>query len=102
MYKSTGFSVTGKPTLGSPVSVRFSPIRLASMAQATSIRTDKSGSKSRADETIFKGRILVHPESSIDNGDTVEIDSVRYEVNEVFPRYDMGGYLNHYQVDLEL
>lgn len=82
--------------------MRFTLIRLDLSSQPTSIRTDKSGSKARANEEVLNGRVLIHPEVKVSNGCKVNIHDQDYEVVSTLPRYEMSGILNHYQADIKL
>lgn len=97
----TGYTVTGVPTFGLPRPVGLSVIRDESMSQPTSIRTDKSGSQGRADEVVVKGRLLIENQVVPKIGDLVSFLSNTYRIDRVFPRLDMDGLVNHYQVDVE-
>lgn len=101
LYKpSKSYTVTGEAKLTDPVMVRLTPIRLETGFQQTSIRTDKSGSQSRAEESVFQGRVLIHPKYDVKPGDILEVSEIRYKVESIWPRYEMNGVLHHYQVDL--
>ena len=86
--------------MGEAVSIGFTPVRLESVVQPTSIRTDKSGSKSSADETVFLGRILIAPDVVPSEDDIIDLYGKQYRIESVFPRYELQGMLHHYQVDL--
>lgn len=82
--------------------MRFSVIRIRYQTRTTSVRTDQSGSQGRAEESVYDGRILVHPEVTPETGHKVLVHSVEFTVEEVQPRYDVNGMLMHWQVDLVL
>jgi len=96
------FSGTGKEIPSDPIPLRFSVIRLRNQSRETSVRTDQSGSQGRAAEDVYDGRILVHPEVEPQMNQCVKINGREYVIDEVQPRWDMAGNLNHYQVDLKL
>jgi len=96
----TGFSVTGEATYGRSRSVGLSVARIEKATQPTSIRTDKSGSQGRADESVVKGRLLIENRIAPLNGDLITVRGTAYEILDVYPRYDMDGLVNHYQVDI--
>lgn len=100
LYPVASYDVTGKVVLKDPIEIGIAPIRLDTTVQPTSIRTDKSGSKSRADEVIFQGRVLVHPKHTVQQGQIMEISGTRYRIVSVWPRYEMNQMLHHWQVDL--
>lgn len=96
----TGFDATGRPILDDGRKVGFSPIKIDHSVRQTSIRTDKSASKSRADEDVVDARLLVEPRAQLALGDILEFNGAQYRVVTIFPRYDMSGIVDHYQVDL--
>jgi hypothetical protein len=68
--------------------------------QPTSIRTDKSGSQGRADESVVQGRLLIENRVEPTGGDLITVRGTTYKILDVFPRFDMDGLVNHYQVDI--
>jgi hypothetical protein len=96
----TGYLTTGDAVFGRPKSVGLSVVRIEKATQPTSIRTDKSGSQGRADESVVQGRLLIENRVRPANGDLITIHGTSYEVLDVYPRYDMDGLVNHYQVDI--
>lgn len=102
LYRSVVFTETGREQYSDPVSLRFSVVRIRTQTRETSVRTDQSGSQGRAAEDVFDGRILCHPELEPMMGQGVKVNGYQYRVDEVQPRYDAAGNLNHFQVDLVL
>ena len=100
LYAETGYSVDGRASLGMGVQVGIGPIKTAANMKPTSVRTDTSGTQSRAEEVTYDARILVHPSAALKLGDVMEVFGNHYRIAEIFPRYEMTGSLNHYQVDL--
>lgn len=102
---ASGFTVTGRPNFGSPRPVGLSVVRDEAKSQPTSIRTDKSGSQGRADEVVVKARLLIENLVEPKMGDLISyaIGTVKrtYRVDGVYPRLDMDGLINHFQVDAE-
>lgn len=98
--KQDGYSETGKPVFARAGRVGISPVRLESEYIETSIRTDKSGTKGRAEETVMKGRVLVEKTADIAKGDLLVIYADRWKIESIYPRHDMDGSINHFQVDL--
>lgn len=97
---SDGFSVTGDRLFAPAVKVGISIVRLATNVTQTSVRADKSGTKSYADEQTEKGRVLMHPRHVPAEGDLIEIDGDTYEITGVRKVYAMSGKIDHYQVEL--
>lgn len=102
LYTGVSYTDTGDELPANPVRMRFSVVRIRTATRDTSIRTDKSGSQSRAEETFYDGRILVYPDITPENDQVVSVLGVTYRINEVQPKFDALGNLNHYQVDLTL
>lgn len=97
---SAGFTVTGERRYEEPVRVGISIVRLATSVSQTSVRADKSGTKSYADEQLEKGRVLMHPRHTPKEGDIIEIFGDRFEITGVRKVFAMNGILDHYQVEL--
>lgn len=97
---SDDFSVTGERLFQQPVQIGISIVRLATNVTPTSVRADRSGTKSYADEQLEKGRLLVHPRHKVAEGDRVEILGELYEITGVRPVFGMDGKIDHYQVEL--
>lgn len=99
-YTVGKYTVTGEAVLGEPEEFAFSPVYLEMSTGKTSIRTDKSGTQSRAEEELFDGRILIAPDVTLDFDDIVEFKDKKFRVVRIHPRYEMNHELHHYQVDL--
>lgn len=97
---SVGFTVTGERAFEPAVRVGISIVRLATAVSQTSVRADKSGTKSYADEQLEKGRVLMHPRHKPSEGDQIEIFGEVYEITGVRKVMAMDGNLDHYQVEL--
>lgn len=98
--RSLGYDESGKRVYEEPVKIGISIVNLKSQSRATSIRADKSGTKSRADESVSQGRVLVSAETEVRVGDLLIINHEEWEVNSKTPRFDQVGRIHHYQVDL--
>lgn len=95
-----GHDSKGKPRFSSKKPIRFSPVRMEVEMASTSIRVDKAGSKSRAEEDVAKGRMLVAPTAEFKRGDRFSFSGRTWRIVSIWPRYEMDGRLNHYQVDM--
>lgn len=102
LYRWQSFNESGEAIFSDlAVTIKFSYVNFYNRTEPTSIRTDKSGSKSRASEKTSDLRIMVFPDVRPEFNDELAITQWgRYRVIEVFPRYEMSTILNHYQVDL--
>lgn len=100
------FTSTGEPEFALVGSIRYSPIRSELGVTETSVRADKSGSKSRAEEFSFKGRIQVQPDANgrqLSVGDKLDVLDATFHVMDTNPSYHaMDGGLDHILVDLGL
>lgn len=99
-------SVTGEFTAGGeqlwskPVRVGVSIVRWENRVSQTSVRADRSGTKSYADEEVPKGRVLIHPRHIPKEGDILIFSNQEFVIESVREVYAMDGKLDHYQVDL--
>lgn len=101
LQTTTGrFTAGGAPLMAEKVRVGISIVRLANQVGQTSVRADRSGSKSYADEEVFKGRILMHPRHKPQEGDVLTIHGVEYTIEGVREVFAMDGRIDHYQVEL--
>lgn len=98
---ASGYSVSGARVFAAPILVGISVVTMRSATDQTSVRADKSGTKSYADETIKAGRLLVHPRVAPADDDLIEVGGVTYRIDGVRPVFDMRGQLDHYQVELD-
>lgn len=94
------FTVDGQPKFAPGVKVGISVVRLVKSISPTSVRADKSGTKSYADEQLEKGRLLVHPRVEPREGDQVEFAGHTWSISSARPVYAMTGKVDHYEVDL--
>jgi hypothetical protein len=92
----------GQPTFAAPVEERCAIVKLDLAREKTSVRVDSSGSRGNAQEFTANARILFTRDSIIAVGDKVEILGNVLRALSKFPRHDIGGSLDHYQVDLEI
>jgi phytoene dehydrogenase-like protein len=103
LYKVIGFNARGKEIKSLAQIAPYTPIRIKTGIEVTSIRTDKSASQSRAEEAIFDGRVLVSSfVTPVEGGRFAEQSGKEYKIEVVQEIFDMNGQLDHYQVDLSL
>lgn len=104
--KGLGYTSTGDPIFGALGKFRFTPITSKTQSEETSIRTDKSGSKSRADEGVAYFRIQIEPSKigkSIKIGDRVDLLGASYKVASITPVFNiMDAIADHILADLKL
>lgn len=92
----------GRPTFAAPRTIRCGVIRLQEMSQHTSVRTDSSASRGNAMEETVLSRILVPAKVLVNQGDEIDIGDFTLTVSSVWPRYNIAGKLDHWQVDLDI
>lgn len=85
--------------MGNAVSARCGVVKLAVGSEKTSVRTDSSASGGHADEIAADARILFRHDVSVAVDDMIEIFNYKLRVMSVFPRHDVTGRFDHYQVD---
>lgn len=100
--KKTGYDSWGKPTYSAPVPATCSIIKLTEARDKTSVRTDSSASRGNAEEIKSDARLLFPASTSVNKEDVVEVLTFKLSVTSVFPRVDVPGNLDHWQVDAEL
>lgn len=83
------------PKMNTPCAV----VQMDLVVKKTSVRADSSASRGRAEEEIGLVRLLFPSTVSIQEYDVVEINGVVIEVIRIFPRRDVLGKVDHYQVD---
>lgn len=81
-------------------------IRLQSSFQATSVRTDVSASRGRAEEAVYDVRLLFKPSEAVQPGDVIEVmpnglPSVKCRVIHATPKTDIDGVTHHIDVEGE-
>lgn len=82
------------PKRGVPCAV----VSLDLLIDKTSVRADSSGSRGRAEEQQGDALLLFPTYVTIANLDIVEVDGVTLEVISVFPRRNVLGQLDHFEV----
>lgn len=102
LYTNTAYTETGRTQPTMPIPMRYSVVRLRYQSKRTSVRTDMSGTQGRAEEQMYDARLLVHPEITPELGQAVHMIGKWFEIQEVQPKYSLEGFLNHWQVDLDI
>lgn len=95
-----GANLYGMQQFGRPQTIRCAIVTLIQSEETTSVRTDSSASHSAAHEAITKARMLFPKTFTPKAGDLVEFMDFRMRISGVFPRYNVPGKLDHWQVDL--
>lgn len=102
LSKKQGLSASGREQFAKAVPIGVSIVHLRQSFTATSVRTDQSGSKGRAEETLSDGRLMVDARHPVALGDLIEFDGISYRISSKHPRYAMDGRLHHTEVDLTI
>jgi len=96
-----GSNKFGESQFSAVVSTPCAVVRLKADIKKTAIRTDASGSRGAADETVSIAIILFPSYVTIGLGDRFIIGGDTLRVMMVQPRYAISGKLDHYECDFE-
>lgn len=97
-----GWDAYGSEKFGTPYEERCAVVKLDRFVTPTSVRSDSSASRAYADEFQAQSRLLFPNTSTIKSGDKVDLQGISLKVVSVWPRHDVGGEFDHYQVDLTI
>jgi hypothetical protein len=81
---------------------RFGIVKLERGSKRTSVRTDASASRAFAQEILADSRLLFPKNVILKPGDRVRFLDFVLTVESVFPRVNVIGNLDHWQVDLTI
>lgn len=95
----TGRDVYGAETFAAKRTEGCCIVKLKEISQKTSVRTDASATRGYADEFASSSRLLVLPSTQVQIGDRISIVGVTLRVTSKFPRHDVEGRLDHYEVE---
>jgi len=93
-------SLYGQTLEGDTITTRCGVVRLDVAQQKTSVRADTSASRGQAREKVAIAVLLFSPDESLVQRDKVTVSGHELEIVSVFPRYNVQGDLDHYQVEL--
>lgn len=102
IYGKEEFDVYGKPVESQGRKSKCSVVRISSAKKETSIRSDASASRGRADEQVFGSILLMLPKEEIQIDNKVEVNGFTLKVVSVMPRYNVAGRLEHQEIGLEV
>lgn len=102
VYKQTAPDVYGQVTSGPAIPERCCVVKLKKKSDATTVRADSGASRAHADEFITENRILLTPKTKAAIDDRLDVAGVSIRVKSMFPRFDILGRLDHYEVEGEL
>lgn len=100
--KRTGYDSWGKALYSNPVPAKCAIIKLTEAREKTSVRTDSSASRGNAEEIKSDARLLFPASTIINKSDIITILNFKLSVTSAFPRVDIPGNLDHWQVDAEM
>lgn len=104
LCQTTGYDESGKETLSRKVFTYCQPVHYRIEEKPSSVRADSSASRGRAAQETATVRLLFLPKDKLAIDmfvQLVERPDERFRVVEVYPRFDVFGQLDHYQVDCE-
>lgn len=90
--------VYGMPKVSTKVSERCAVVMLNVKNEKSAVRADTSASRGNAREFEVDAELLLTKNTAASIDDMIEILSVKLRVMAVFPRHDLQGRLDHYQV----
>lgn len=95
-------NVYGETEVKKPVRERCAIVRLRHEMQNTTVRADSSASRGHGNEFVSSNKILLTAKTTATHGDKLLVSGVEMRVLSLFPRYDVPGRLDHYEVVGEL
>lgn len=97
---SSETDVHGQPILGRWLTEKCSIVRLPVQSQKTSVRADSSASRGAAQELETNAKILLGARTKASIDDLVKVAGIDLRIVSKEPRYDAGGRLDHYEINL--
>lgn len=98
--KGNSFDRYGKPVYQALQTIPFALVRFDTKTDDSTVRADSSATRGNVKEYHASGRILLPKTGDPKWGDLVIIDGKVFEIQEVEPRYNVLGQLDHYECDL--
>lgn len=92
----------GQPVVGESQEVWIAVVHLMNSNKRESVRRDASASQRFAGEIASDARLLFPHLIKIKEGDKVEVAGTTLKVRTVFPRHDLNGLIDHWQVDCDV
>lgn len=78
---------------------RCAIVKLVLTAVKTPVRADSSASRGTAEEIQAVSVILLESTTKVKIGDLIEVVGVTLNVSGRFPRHDVNGRLDHYEIN---
>lgn len=103
IYVASGKNdVYGQPLPAEVRNERCSVVKLVTMSEKTSVRVDSSASRGTAREFQTEAVILLQSNTAANIDDVIEVANTTMRITSKFPRIDILGKLDHYQVEAVL
>lgn len=96
--KPSGKNLYGEEVLSAPVNSRCAIIKLEITIEHSSVRADSSASRGAAREFQGSATLLFPASVSVQHDDLVEVAGHKLRVLGTFPRHNLQGVLDHYEV----
>lgn len=97
--KLKGYSANGDVKYSAKKRIPFSLVRFDLKVDDSTVRADSSATRGNVKEFHASGRILVPVNIKPTWGDLFTIEGQLFEAQEVEPRFNVLGVLDHYEVD---
>ena len=91
-------NVYGEPVFAPKRFEKVCPVKLMTITQHTTVRTDSSSSHGHASEQVKDVRLLALPTTKIRLNDELTVMGERMRVDKIFPRHRVTGALDHYEL----
>lgn len=99
LHKSSGKTdVFGQPLPSTKITERCSIVTLNLKNEKSSVRADSSASRGAARELQADALLLMTKFSKAEIDDVIEIEGTKLRIVARFPRHDLHGRLDHYEI----
>lgn len=99
VHRSSGQTdVYGQPLPVTIVKERCAIINLNMKSLKTTVRADSSASRGAASEEVLDAFLLMMISTTAEIDDVVEVAGVKIRVTRKFPRHNLKGILDHYEI----
>lgn len=102
LSRKTGNNRVGEPIYGETQSLRVGVVHLIRQIAKTSVRTDSSASRGNAEEKVATAKLLLPVSARPRNGDRLIVVEMKMRIENIEPRFDVFGDLDHYETTLVL
>ena len=93
-----GVDIYGSPTSPRSYSAQCAVLRLINAAEKTEVRADASASRGRIDQLTDDAVLLFPSNVLLNHHDHVDVIGIKLRVNSIYPRVDLTGQIDHYEV----